>query len=293
LCPAHIPAESIRGPLVAIGGAEDKMKERRVLRQLCQIAGGPKARIAVFPTASGIPDQIAEVYHRVFSELGVEAVRIFKITRRQEGAEPKVIEEVDRSTLIFFSGGDQLRLVATLGGTPLAQAIRRMNARGVPVAGTSAGAGALCQHMIASGRSGQVLGRRMVSLAPGLGLTNRIVIDQHFSQRHRMGRLFTAVALNPFLVGVGIDEDTAAYLGPDNRLSVWGRGSVTVVDGKHLSHTDVHEVDGKNPAAVLGMSVHVLTAGCSFDLMNHNAQGPLRRAEPEADALEEAAEEEK
>ena len=284
--PAQIPVDSTRGPIVAIGGAEDKMKERRVLRQLCQLAGGKGARIAVIPTASSIPDQIAGVYARVFSELGVESLKIFKIYTRQEAMEPKMLQELEEHTLVFFSGGDQLRLVATLGGTPLAQTIRRMNARGIPVAGTSAGAGVLCQHMIASGKSGQTLGMRMVTLAPGLGLSNRIVIDQHFSQRHRIGRLFTAVALNPFLVGVGIDEDTAACLTSDNRLSVWGKGSVTVVDGIHINYTDVHEVDSKSPVAVLGMQVHVLTAGCSFDLINHTTQGPIRgNTEPVADVI--------
>jgi cyanophycinase len=284
LAPAQIPADATRGPIVAIGGAEDKMKERRVLRQLAQMAGGKNARIAVIPSASSIPLKVAEVYARVFTELGVESVQVFNITSRGEASEPKLIQELERATLVFFSGGDQLRLVATIGGTPLAQSIRRMNARGVPVAGTSAGAGVLCQHMIASGKSGQAIGRRMVSLAPGLGLSNRIVIDQHFSQRHRIGRLLTAVAMNPFLVGIGIDEDTAACLTADNRLSVWGRGSVTVVDGMHINYTDVHEVDGKNPIAVLGMQIHILTAGCSFDLITHNSQGPLRGSSDEEDA---------
>ncbi len=279
LCPAPIPTDTTRGLLVAIGGAEDKMKERRVLRQLCDIAGGSKARIAVLPTASSIPKQVAAVYARVFSELGVASVKIFAITDRQEASDPKIVQEIEESTLVFFSGGDQLRIVATLGGTPVAQAIRRMNARGIPVAGTSAGAGVLCQHMIAGGKSGQSLGKRMVMLAPGLGLTNRIVVDQHFSQRHRMGRLFSAVAMNPFLVGVGIDEDTAACLDADNRLTVWGRGSVTVVDGIDLSYTDVHEVHGNSPVAVLGMKVHVLTAGCTFDLLSHKSSSAKRASE--------------
>lgn len=284
MAPAPIPTDATRGPIVAIGGAEDKQKERRVLRQLAQMAGGKNARIAVIPTASSIPEKVAEVYARVFTELGVESVQIFKITTRAHALDEKLIQELERATLVFFSGGDQLRLVATIGGTPLAQSIRRMNARGIPIAGTSAGAGVLCQHMIASGKSGQVLGRKMVNLAPGLGLSNRIVIDQHFSQRHRIGRLLTAVAMNPFLVGIGIDEDTAACLTADNRLSVWGRGSVTIVDGMHINYTDVHEVDGKNPIAVLGMQIHILTAGCTFDLITHNSQGPIQPGSTEEDA---------
>lgn len=272
--PAISPVDTVRGELIAIGGAEDKQKERRVLSQLCQLAGGSNACVAVLPTASAIPEELGALYHQVFNALGVAEVRVIHALNRADGHDPNVLARLEGCSLIFFTGGDQLRLVVTLGGTPLAQIIRRMNASGVPVAGTSAGAAAICQHMIARGKSGQVMGRNMVSLAPGLGLTNRIVVDQHFSQRHRMGRLLSAVSLNPFLVGVGIDEDTAICVGADNTLHVWGRGSATVVDASELSHTTVHEVEGSTPAAVLGTKVHVLTPGCTFDLLNRQAKPP-------------------
>ena len=223
--PAEVPADVIRGTLVAIGGGEDKLKEKHVLQRIVQLAGGANARIALIPTASSVPTELSTTYVRVFKELGAAETIVVPITTRGEAGDPGILAAVDRATLVFFTGGDQLRLVSLLGGTAFVTTIRRMNARGVPIAGTSAGAGALCQHMIARGRSGQMLNQRMVSLAPGLGLTNRIVVDQHFSQRHRMGRLFTAVALNPFLVGIGIDEDTAALLDGHNSLSVWAAGS--------------------------------------------------------------------
>ncbi len=272
--PAQGPADAVRGTLVAVGGGEDKIKERHILQRLVQLAGGGKSRIAVFPTASSIPRQMSATYDRVFRDLGAADVEIFEINGREGANDERAVARLEQCTLIFLTGGDQLRLVAHLGGTPLAMALRRLNANGVPIAGTSAGAGALCQHMIARGRSGQGLNQRMVSLAPGLGLSNRIVIDQHFSQRHRMGRLFTAVALNPFLVGVGIDEDTAAVLDDRNVLSVWGRGSVTVVDGGKISHCDICDVEPSKTASVLGMAVHVLTPGCSFDLISRVAVGP-------------------
>lgn len=272
--PANGPVDAVRGTIVAIGGGEDKVREKVVLSRLVALAGGSRARIALFPTASSIPEEMATTYTRVFAELGAAETVLFPIGTRQDASNERYLEAIERCTLVFLTGGDQLRLVSCLGGTPLAQAIRRLNARGVTVAGTSAGAGALCQHMIARGRSGQVLNQRMVDLAPGLGLTNRMVVDQHFSQRHRMGRLFTAVSLNPFLIGVGIDEDTAAALDGDNRITVWGRGSVTVVDGSRMSHTDVYDVEGKGPAAVFGMTVHVLNAGCRFDLLGRVAYAP-------------------
>jgi cyanophycinase len=274
--PANGPADTVRGTIVAIGGGEDKFNERQVLTRLVELAGGKKARIVVFPTASSIPENVARVYIRAFSELGAADVHVVHVGQREDAYDPEKLRQIDDCTCVFLTGGDQLRLVSMLGGTPMAQAIRRLNAHGVPIAGTSAGAGAVCQHMIARGRSGQMLSQRMVNLAPGLGLTNRIVVDQHFSQRHRMGRLFTAVTLNPFLVGVGIDEDTAAALDGQNRLSVWGRGSVTVVDGTRISHTDIADVQGTRPGCVLGLSVHVLTEGCTYDLIERQARGPER-----------------
>ncbi len=272
--PAHPPADNVRGDLIAIGGAEDKTRERHVLGRLVALAGGSDARIAILPVASMMPGELASAYVRVFRDLGASDIHVFDIRRREEAFDPDRVHQLQQCTLVFFTGGDQLRLVVTLGGTPMVQAIRRMNARGVPVAGTSAGAAAICQHMIARGRSGQVAGRHMVNLAAGLGLTNRIVVDQHFSQRHRMGRLFSAVSLNPFLIGVGIDEDTAACLDAQNRLSVWGKGSVTIIDGADISYTNVHEVDGRKPATVIGLHVHVLTAGGSYDLVNRAGAPP-------------------
>jgi cyanophycinase len=210
--PANVPAEATRGTIVAIGGGEDKLKEKHVLQKIVQLAGGSRARIGLIPTASQIPQNLAAIYTKVFRELGAAETIVFNMKTRDDASSEDALEALDRATLAFFTGGDQLRLVSMLGGTPFVTSLRRRNASGMPIAGTSAGAGAVCQHMIARGRSGQMVNQRMVSLAPGLGLTNRIVVDQHFSQRHRVGRLFTAVALNPFLVGVGIDEDTAALL---------------------------------------------------------------------------------
>lgn len=277
--PAHPERPEARGAIIPIGGAEDKTKERHVLGRLVQLAGGEAARIALLPVASSIPAQVADNYVKVFRALGAPDVHVFDIRRRDEAFDAERNRELNQCSLVFFTGGDQLKLVATLGGTPLVQTIRRMNAAGVPVAGTSAGAAAVCQHMIGRGRSGQLAGRHMVSLAPGLGLTNRIVVDQHFSQRHRMGRLFSAVAMNPFLIGVGIDEDTACFLDAENKLTVWGRGSVTVVDGSDIRFNNVHEVEGTRPASVVGLRVHVLTAGGTYDLVNREGDGPPAASE--------------
>ena len=263
-----------RGPLIAIGGAEDKIGVRTVLRDVIKHAGGAKhAKIAVFPTASSIPLEMANTYEAIFREFGAE-VHIVRIATRADGEDPEKLALIKDVTGIFFTGGDQGRIVTMLGGTELARTIRRAHRNGVVVAGTSAGASVLCDHMIAQGRKGYAPRRELVMLAPGLGLTRKLVIDQHFGQRHRIGRLFSAVAMNPFLIGVGIDEDTAIVLKADRKLQVIGRGTVTVIDGSKIQHTDIHEVRRESPAALLGLSVHVLTQGCGFDIDHRTPSWP-------------------
>jgi cyanophycinase len=275
---SHAPLQ--RGPLIAIGGAEDKVGARNVLREVVRHAGGPKhARIAVFPTASSIPTALAGTYDAIFRELGAE-VHVVRIETRADGEDPRTLALIKDVTAVFFTGGDQGRIVTMLGGTELARTIRRAHRSGVVVAGTSAGASVLCDHMIAQGRKGYAPRRELVMLAPGLGLTRKLVIDQHFAQRHRIGRLFSAVAMNPFLIGVGIDEDTAIVIRADKKMDVIGRGTVTVIDGSKIQHTDIHEVDRNTPAALLGLSVHVLTQGCGYDIDGRAPSWPPRAAEP-------------
>jgi cyanophycinase len=248
---------------VAIGGAEDKVGSRAILSQVVAMAGGKKAVVALFPTASQIPIELEATYRQIFGELGAE-VRTVWVNERADACDPQTIAKLQGCTAAFFTGGAQGRIVSLLGGTPLAQTIRRAHRDGMIVAGTSAGASVICEHMIAQGRSGYAPRRQSVTMAPGLGLTKRLVVDQHFAQRHRIGRLFAAVALNPFLIGVGIDEDTAIVLDGSNKMKVLGRGTVTVIDGSKLLHTDIHETESH--AAILGLEVHVLTAGLGYDV---------------------------
>jgi cyanophycinase len=259
------PHKAARGALIAIGGAEDKVGDRAVLRDVIERAGGKKAKIAVFPTASSIPQELSATYEAIFRSMGAE-VRTVWLEERADAEDPANLALLDGVTAIFFTGGSQGRIVTLLGGTPMATAIRRAFRSGVIVAGTSAGASVICDHMIAQGKRGYAPRRSSVTLAPGLGLTKRLVIDQHFAQRHRIGRLFAAVALNPFLIGVGIDEDTGFVIEANNHATVVGRGTVTIIDGAKILHTDIHETADANPAALLGLSVHVLTPGCGFDI---------------------------
>ena len=141
-----------------------------------------------------------------------------------------------------------------------------MNAAGAVVAGTSAGAAFLSEHMIAFGSEGASPVAGGVTLAPGLGLTNRIVVDQHFRQRDRLGRLLSALAYNPFAIGLGLDEDTAAFIGPDETVEVEGSGSVTVIDVGGLTFSSMDRVNEHDPVSLLGIKMHILTRGATFNL---------------------------
>jgi cyanophycinase len=259
---------------MAIGGAEDKVKERHILTTFLGMAGAEQARIAVLPAASSRADEVGELYHALFRDLGAPVVEVVHVYSRLEAQDSARLAILEEASGIFMTGGDQLRLATLLGGTAMAQTIRRRNADGIVVAGTSAGASILGQHMIAFGRAGEVPEQRMVQLAPGLGLTNRVIIDQHFQQRGRTGRLMVAVAYNPFLIGLGIDEDTAAVLNPNNVLEVVGRGSVIVVDGAGMTYTNVNEVKRHEPVALTDMRLHVLTNGFRYNLIERRPEIP-------------------
>ena len=267
-----------RGWIVPVGGAEQKDDHPVILRRFVDLCGGPAARIAVIPTASELEDT-GQRYEALFHALGVEKARSLEYRRRADTENPEWLEWLGRATGIFLTGGNQLRITTILGGTPVARAIRSANAKGASVGGTSAGAGALSEHMIAFGESGSTPIAGLVTLAPGLGLTNRVVIDQHFRERDRVGRLLTALALNPFAVGVGLDEDTAAFIDPDDVLHVVGSGAVTVIDANQLEHSSMGSAEAGQAVCMTGLKLHVLPGGGVFDLR-------MRRADPPPGTLD-------
>lgn len=265
MCASKVADGAQRGWIVPIGGAENKDNSPQILRRFVDLAGGRAARIVVVPTASQLRDT-GPRYERLFRELGAGQATALDFDTRRDAEEPGRMEVLQSATGIFFTGGNQLRLSTLIGGTPIAKAVRMMNAAGVPVAGTSAGAAFICEHMIAFGDEGSTPIAGSVRLAPGLGLTNRFVIDQHFRQRDRLGRLLTALAYNPFAVGIGLDEDTAAFIAPDNTVHVEGSGGITVVDAAEVQFSSMAQIDEGRPVCLLGMKLHILTQGATFNL---------------------------
>jgi cyanophycinase len=265
MCASKVADGQQRGWIIPIGGAEDKDNSPAILKRFVELAGGSNADIVVIPTASQLRDT-GPRYERLFGDLGAERVVSIDFDTRRDADEPSRIARLEQASGVFFTGGNQLRLSTLIGGTPIAQAIRKLNARGVPVAGTSAGAAFISEHMIAFGDEGSTPIAGSVRLAPGLGLTNRFIIDQHFRQRDRLGRLLTALAYNPFAVGIGLDEDTAAFIAPDNTVHVEGSGAITVVDASEVQFSSMAEIDEGQPVCLLGIKLHLLTRGATFNL---------------------------
>jgi cyanophycinase len=263
-------APGSRGLIAPIGGAEDKVSDRRILRRFVAAAGGDAARLVILPTASEL-DDTGERYRDLFRRLGVRDIVVLPIKERHEAEDPAAVEAIAAATGVFFTGGNQLRLSTILGGTATAQAVRRANARGVHIAGTSAGAAFVSEHMIAYGREGATPIAGQVTLCAGLGLTNRVIVDQHFRERDRLGRLMTALAYNPFAIGLGLDEDTAAFIHPDNEVEVIGAGAITVVDVSDLSFSSMARVREGEPVQLIGVKLHILSDGARFRLDTRQA----------------------
>jgi cyanophycinase len=266
------------GHVMIIGGAEDKVRERVILTRFIKLAGGPDARIAVISTASSLGPLAGEMYRRVFGELGAAEVHPIHAWTRAEANDKEAARTVGEATGIFLTGGNQLRLSSTIGGTALAQQIVRRHREGTVIAGTSAGASAMSTHMVAFGASGATPKQRMVQMAAGLGILPGVIVDQHFEARNRLGRLLAIIASNPSLLGIGVDEDTCGVVGPDRVLEVIGRRSVTILDGA-ASETDAWEVKAHRPVMISNVVLHSLPQGYRFDLeRRERVAAPMLRA---------------
>lgn len=251
--------------LLIIGGAEDKVRRLTVLRRFVRLAGGRDSRIVVIPTASAFSDEVTEVYSTVFARLHATVIGSVNPHTRNEAEDEALADLLSQATGVFISGGNQLKLGQLIVGTRTGQALVEAYRRGAVVAGTSAGASVLSQFMISMGEEGLSPRQRASQLTLGLGLLDGVIIDQHFEQRTRYGRLLATVATSPSLLGLGIDEDTAAEVEDETTLTVVGSGSVFVVDaGQAVS--DAHEARRDAPLMVSGAVVHTLPFGATFDL---------------------------
>jgi len=270
-------ARVAQGPVMPIGGAEGKNGNgsEEILMRFLDMAGGGKARVLVVPTASEVPEEVANEYVEAFTKLGAKSVEVLDVKEREDANSPEALEMIQRATGIYISGGAQSRLVELLTGTTSMEAIRNANRSGVVVAGTSAGASVLASHMIlggtgVAGNSGDAAARKnMVEMVAGFGLLEDVIVDQHFSERGRMGRLLSVFAANPGLLSIGLDEDTAVVI--DNGiLEVLGSGMVTVINGRDAK-SDYFEREAGEVLTVADSHLFVLGPGRKFDLLARKA----------------------
>lgn len=268
----------IQGPVMPIGGAEDKNGngDETILQRFVDLAGGKSAHIVVIPTASEHPEEMGQGYIDAFTRLGAKNVEVLDIREREEANSDSSIEMLNAATGIFITGGAQSRLVALLAGTLAMEHIRLLNARGVVVAGTSAGASIIPSHLMLGGTglagdSGESAARKnMVEMAAGFGLLQDIIVDQHFSERGRMGRLLSIYAANPGLLSIGLDENTAVVIDKDGILEVLGTGMVTLINGRNAV-SDYFEREVGEVLTVANSHLFVLGPGRKFDLNTRQA----------------------
>jgi cyanophycinase len=267
------------GHLVIIGGGEDRKHDKAILARFVELAGGADAKVVVITAASKIAAEMWEVYDKAFGDLGVNKRVHLNLQTRQDANDEDYIRELFDADGIFMTGGDQKRLLALIGGTALdAEMHTALKLRGACIGGTSAGASAMSGHMLAQGRAELQPEKGSVSLGAGLGFLQRVVIDQHFSERQRLGRLLTVVAQNPYLLGIGIDEDTALVVECGIGIEVLGEGAVTIVDGRTMI-TNVADIEERDTPELIDVRLHLLPAGSKYRLPDGDAD-PSRSMPP-------------
>ncbi|WP_070266847.1 MULTISPECIES: cyanophycinase [unclassified Duganella] len=266
------------GHLVIIGGHEDRTQDKTVLKRFVDLAGGSEQKIVVISAASSVADEMWKIYDAAFADLGVTRRVHLEVHTREDANADNVLRELSDADGIFMTGGDQKRLLANIGGTALDRALHQAyQQRGACIGGTSAGASAMSGHMLATGHAGLQPEKGAVNMGAGLGLVQGVVIDQHFSERHRLARLLTVVAQNPYLQGIGIDEDTALVISRGRGIEVVGQGAVTIVDGRSM-HSNMADVPGGGCPQLVDVRLHLLPGGSAYDLPAAGAEHAIPAA---------------
>lgn len=269
-------SDYVEGKLLIIGGAEDKEGECTILKRFVHEAGGKECKIIVLTAATEYPEQVGSQYKEIFNRLGAAEVQVLDVSERTTANREAISQELEKATGVFFTGGDQLRITGILGGTKLGRTLHWLYERGVIIAGTSAGASAMSDTMIVGGEAGTAK-KDTLTMAPGLGLLHSVVVDQHFAQRGRIGRLLSAIAQNPYVLGVGIDEDTSILVYSDGHFTVVGSQTVTVVDASPSLASNVSEISPGQALVLTPVLMHVLSNGYGFDLKRRTSQSKTEK----------------
>lgn len=259
--------ENVSGNLIIIGGAEDKDGDREILRKLTDYLDKENGTLLIATIATENPEKSYSKYNSVFSKLGVKNIKSLDVNSRREAFDIENTKLVKEADLLFFTGGDQLRITSILGGTPIYDALKELCNSGGLIAGTSAGASVMSDTMIVTGEDDESPRKCTLKMSPGLGLVRNIIIDQHFAQRGRIGRLLTGIAQNPEVLGIGIDEDTAIIVSDKGIAEVVGSGAVYFIDGSSIVYSNVSEQYAEDVLSMFNVKLHVLKEGNRFNLI--------------------------
>ena len=268
-----------RGKLIIIGGKEDRENEQVILNYVLRLLQD-NGRLLLITVATQEPEETAKEYRKVFKKLGHE-IEWLNLETREDGLKRENIDKVKEAGLVFFTGGDQLRITSQMGDTPIYSTLHERFHKGMHVVGTSAGAAVLPETMLTHGDDDESNHADRLRMAPGLGLIEGVVIDSHFAQRGRMGRLLGAVAQNPANIGIGIDENTAIIIGRDKLARVIGEGAVYIVDGSDISYSSLSEDEPDATVSIYNVRMHVLAEGRKFDLRERQ---PILEEDAETEA---------
>jgi cyanophycinase len=262
-----------KGRLIIIGGHEEKEGKQTILKAVAQRARSGRGCLAIVTVATNQPEEIGREYRKLFTDLGVKQIEIVDIRTRDEAADDTHIQKIAGASVIFFTGGDQLRITSQIGDSPLFRCMNDLYQKGATIAGTSAGAAAMPETMLIAGASDESHRISALEMAPGLAFLSGVVIDSHFAERGRMGRLLGAVAQNPRNIGLGIDEDTAIIVTAQERFEVIGSGAVYVVDGMDISYSSLSQQHPEGIVSIYDIKLHVLGQDDYYDLQ---ARRPIR-----------------
>lgn len=256
------------GNLIIIGGAEDKKEKCVILKEVVKKSSKSGKPLIILTAATEYPEEVGATYKNAFKKLNYNDIKVIHIKDRDDANREDFCNEILNSGCVFFTGGDQLKITSLIGGTDMLESLKVAYRNGTLIVGTSAGASCVCTTMIVSGMDDNSPRRCTIKMAPGLDIMRGVLIDQHFAQRGRIGRLLSAIAQNPEMLGIGIDENTAIVLEESSVLKVIGSGAVTITDGKLLSHTNVSELSPDETLALTDVRLHILPDGYKYDIQN-------------------------
>lgn len=260
----------VKGRLVIIGGAEEREGKCEILKEFVRLSGGRQARIGIMTAATSYPEEVGKEYTEIFERLGAEKVEVIDTAEREDADNPDLVALIAELTGVFFTGGDQRRIMETIGGTAIDEAIHKKFTSGLVIGGTSAGASIMSEYMIAEGAADAHAHPDSVTVEKGMGFINNVIIDQHFSSRGRVGRLLSAIAEHPVVVGIGIDENTAIALS-GTEFEVIGENTVTVLDLAEVTYTNVDRSLHDDPLTICNAKLHILAPGYKYDLSKRKA----------------------